>query len=63
MTFKLTAKQVEAMDVLSGDATHSMLFGGSRSGRTFLYVRGVVMRALTAPKSRHCILRFRVNDV
>ena len=63
MTFKLTAKQVEAMDVLSGDATHSMLFGGSRSGKTFLYVRGVVMRALKAPKSRHCILRFRFNHI
>lgn len=63
MTFRLTAKQVEAMDVLSGDATHSMLFGGSRSGKTFLYVRGVVMRALKAPKSRHCILRFRFNHI
>lgn len=63
MSFKLTAKQVEAMDVLSGEATHSMLFGGSRSGKTFLYVRGVVMRALKAPKSRHCILRFRFNHI
>lgn len=40
-----------------------MLFGGSRSGKTFLLVRNVVMRALKAPKSRHAILRFRFNHV
>lgn len=40
-----------------------MLFGGSRSGKTFLLVRAVVIRALKAAKSRHCILRFRFNSV
>lgn len=40
-----------------------MLYGGSRSGKTFLLVRNVVFRALKAPKSRHCILRFRFNAV
>lgn len=40
-----------------------MLFGGSRSGKTFLLVRNVVMRALKAPKSRHAILRFRFNAI
>jgi hypothetical protein len=40
-----------------------MLFGGSRSGKTFLLVRQVVVRALKAPKSRHAILRFRFNHV
>lgn len=40
-----------------------MLFGGSRSGKTFLLVRNLVMRALKAPKSRHAILRFRFNAV
>ena len=40
-----------------------MLFGGSRSGKTFLLVRNVVMRALKAPKSRHAIFRFRFNHV
>lgn len=51
------------MSVLSGAATHVMLFGGSRSGKTFLLVRAVVMRALKAPKSRHAILRFRFNHL
>jgi len=40
-----------------------MLFGGSRSGKTFLLVRNICMRALKAPKSRHAILRFRFNAV
>ena len=60
---KLTARQLEAQEVLAGDATHLMLFGGSRSGKTFLLVRNVCMRALKAPKSRHAILRFRFNAI
>lgn len=61
--FKLTSKQLEAQEVIAGDATHVMLFGGSRSGKTFLHVRNIVMRALKAPRSRHAILRFRFNHV
>jgi phage terminase large subunit-like protein len=61
--FKLTVKQEEAQHVMAGDATHIMLFGGSRSGKTFLTVRNIVMRALKAPNSRHAILRFRFNAV
>lgn len=60
---KLTARQLAAQEVLAGDATHVMLFGGSRSGKTFLLVRNVCMRALKAPKSRHAILRFRFNAI
>lgn len=60
---KLTARQEQAQQVLAGSATHCMLFGGSRSGKTFLLVRNICMRALKAPKSRHAILRFRFNAV
>lgn len=62
-SFELTAKQLEAQEVCAGDATHIMLYGGSRSGKTFLHVRNLVFRALKAPKSRHAILRFRFNHV
>lgn len=58
---ELTPKQSEAQQILAGDATHILLEGGSRSGKTFLLVRAVVMRALKAPKSRHAILRYRFN--
>lgn len=59
--FKLTARQEEANVVLAGDAEHVMLYGGSRSGKTFLLVRAIIIRVLKAPKSRHAILRFRFN--
>lgn len=58
---KLTAKQEEAQQVLSGPATHILLIGGSRSGKTFLLVRNIVFRALKAAKSRHAVFRFRFN--
>ena len=58
MTFALTPKQEAAQSVLAGGATHLMLFGGSRSGKTFLLVRNLVMRAVKAPGSRHAIFRF-----
>lgn len=60
---KLTARQSEAQAVLSGPATHCMLFGGSRSGKTFLHTRNTVFRALKGPGGRHAILRFRFNHI
>lgn len=61
--FKLTEKQEEAQAILAGVATHGMLYGGSRSGKTFLLVRNVILRALKASGSRHAILRFRFNHI
>jgi phage terminase large subunit-like protein len=63
MSVKLTAKQLEANQLLASAATHIMLFGGSRSGKTFTLVRAVCMRAIKAPNSRHAIVRFRFNAV
>ncbi len=60
---KFTARQDEAQQIISGDATHLLLVGGSRSGKTFLLVRNIVMRALKAPNSRHAIFRFRLNHL
>ena len=61
--FKLTPKQEEAQETCASDSTHVMLFGGSRSGKTFLLVRNLVLRALKAPGSRHAIFRFRYNHL
>lgn len=61
MTFALTAKQQEAQAILAGPAKHSMLFGGSRSGKTFLLIRNIVFRSLKAAHSRHVVFRFRFN--
>jgi hypothetical protein len=61
-TCALTPRQVEADALLDGPAAHVMLFGGSRSGKTFLIMRKIVGRAL-AHKSRHAVLRFRFQHV
>lgn len=61
--FKLTAKQQEAANLLAGPQRHTMLFGGSRSGKTFLLCRMLVVRAHKYPATRHIILRQRANAV
>lgn len=61
--FKLTIKQHEAIDLFKSDAMHVLLFGGSRSTKTFTIIRNIVNRALIVPGSRHAILRFRFNHV
>ena len=63
MAFKPTAKQEEATALIAGPARHILLEGGSRSGKTFLAVWAIVLRALIAPGSRHLIVRFRFNHV
>lgn len=60
---KLTDKQLQAQNILAGIWSHLMLFGGSRSGKTFLLVRNLVTRAIKAPGSRHLIARFRLNHI
>ena len=62
-SFKLTPRQQEAQSYCAGDAKHVMLFGGSRSGKTFLLIRNLVMRALKSPGSRHAVFRFRYNHL
>lgn len=57
----LTERQKQARLVLNGPAKHILLEGGSRSGKTRLLVRNIVIRALKAPQSRHLITRFRFN--
>ncbi len=61
MAFRLNARQVEANRLLGGPQRHTLLYGGSRSGKTFLLCRAVGIRAMRAPKSRHIIARFRFN--
>ena len=41
---------------------HTLLYGGSRSGKTFLIVLCIVIRALYYPGSRHLIYRLRLKD-
>lgn len=57
--FIKTDKQKQACSVMN-DHTHSLLYGGSRSGKTTIATRNVFLRALKK-KSRHLITRFRFN--
>lgn len=59
--FELTAKQKEGNALLAQGQRHTLLPGGARSGKTFLFTRAVVTRALKAPGSRHAIFRLRYN--
>ena len=61
-TAVLTERQKEAEEILRGPAKHVMLFGGSRSGKTFLIIKEMIERALVC-KSRHAILRFTLTEL
>jgi PBSX family phage terminase large subunit len=60
--FKRTLKQRQATKVLAA-VKHCMLYGGSRSGKTFIIVRSLIIRCLKARESRHLILREHFNHV
>jgi phage terminase large subunit-like protein len=53
--------QEAARRLLEGPQRFTCLAGGTRSGKTFLIVREIIIRALQAKGSRHAILRFRAN--
>ena len=57
---KLTADQQRAMALVREGKRHTLFYGGSRSGKTFLIVLLIVIRALKYPKSRHLIYRLRL---
>lgn len=61
--FKKTEKQALATK-MAGDPflKHFMLYGGSRSGKTFDHVRRIYIRACKT-RSRHLILRLNFNHV
>lgn len=53
--------QNKARKILSGPNRYALLVGGARSGKTFLTIRAIIMRALSAPSSRHAVFRFHAN--
>ncbi len=62
MAFKLTSKQVEANKILGGSPIHTLLYGGSRSGKSFLMMRAKAIRRIKH-ESRGATLRLRFNHV
>lgn len=61
--FKWTPDQLKALELIKGPARHVMLYGGSRSGKTFFLVSMIVLRAMQTRGSRHVIFRHRFNHV
>jgi phage terminase large subunit-like protein len=61
IAFRLTKKQRQAVEMFGDAQRHTMLVGGSRSGKTFFIVRAIVVRALRSTGSRHVIWRQRSN--
>jgi phage terminase large subunit-like protein len=57
----LTPKQAELNVLLTGPQRHTLLYGGARSGKTVLFVRAIMQRAIHAPNTRHAMLRLRAN--
>jgi len=60
-TFSKTTKQTIATKLIAG-FMYVLLFGGSRSGKTFLIIRCIIIRACKT-KSRHVILRKHFNHL
>ena len=57
MTVTLTEKQEEAKSTLASAARHILLYGGARSGKTWLILRAIATRALAAEHSKHAVMR------
>lgn len=60
-SFSLTDKQKELRSLISGPERHCLVFGGSRSGKTFLFCYALDRRAMMAEGSRHAIIQHTFN--
>lgn len=62
--FKLTLDQTAASDLIAdSEKRNILLYGGSRSGKTFFLIRVIIIRALLYPGSRHIILRKTLTSI
>ncbi len=58
-----TIIQERAIDLFTSGATRFLLYGGSRSGKSFIIIYAMIIIACKFPGSRHLICRFRFNHV
>lgn len=61
--FTKTIIQAKAISLFIGGATRFLLYGGSRSGKSFIIIYSMIVIACRFPDSRHLICRFRFNHV
>jgi hypothetical protein len=56
--------QIQAwLSLVDDEATHLLLAGGARSGKTYLIIKWMIMRAFHAPEGSQAILRYRFNHL
>jgi PBSX family phage terminase large subunit len=60
---ELTEKQKQLRDLCIGGAREILAVGGSRSGKTTLFLRNLIIRSLKVKQARHAIFRQRFIDV
>lgn len=63
MSFIKTIIQNRAIKLFTSGATKFLLYGGSRSGKSFIIIFAMIIIACKFPGSRHLICRFRFNHV
>lgn len=63
MSFVKTTIQKLAIKLFTSGKTKFLLYGGSRSGKSFIIVFAQIVIACIFPESRHLICRFRFNHV
>jgi phage terminase large subunit-like protein len=63
MSFIKTIIQSRAIQLFTSGASKFLLYGGSRSGKSFIIVFAMIIIACKFPGSRHLICRFRFNHV
>ena len=61
--FRYTAAQRKVLAAAGGEAGHLLLYGGSRSGKSFALCCVLAVRALKSPGSRHAVIRRYFNAV
>lgn len=61
--FKKTTIQQRAIDLFISGATRFLLYGGSRSGKSFIIIFAQLLIACRFAGSRHLVCRFRFNHV
>lgn len=62
-SFKKTIIQARATALFVGKATKYLLYGGSRSGKSFIIIYTMIIIACKYPDSRHLVCRYRFNHV
>lgn len=56
-SFSLTERQRQGLELLDGPQRHTLFFGGSRGGKTFVFIFKMLERALAAPATNHGCFR------